>query len=394
VRQDDVMAARSDHQQARTVANLTRLSVHCVIVVVPSLAAGGYVLGGDARPELLVVGAGAYLGFLVAAVRLASSALRALAADDAAPRLDRARLGWCIGFAVAFGVVACIAFGVSATPLLALVAAAGLGAVAPVLRARPVALGVVAIVVAAGGVILLTAPAPLPERVAAAVPTVISAALVVAANWYAGVLLRMVFQLDAARRVEALVAVNEDRLRIARDLHDVFGRTLVVVGLKSELAAELATRAGAHDAASEMREVHRVVDTTGVEMRRVLRGFRQPDFATELDGARALLEAAGVRFALEGEPASVPAAAREAFAWTLRESVTNALRHADATRFAVRIADGDRVAMELRNDGARPSGSGRGTGIAAMRERAEHVGGTADAGREGEEFVVRIEVPR
>jgi two-component system, NarL family, sensor histidine kinase DesK len=382
-------------RQARAVALLIRLSVHVVVVLVPLLAAAAFMRTAAGAPDvLLVAGAVVFTGFLVAAVRLASAALDSL--RDGAPRARsvRVRIGWCAGFALAAGVIAVSLGGFGATPALALMLAAGLGAVTPVLRAAPTIIGTSVIVVASAGVIVLTADASLPVRAGAAATTALSVVLLVAATWCSGLLLRMVYELDDARRTAALAAVTEERLRIARDLHDVFGRTLVAVALKSELAAGLAARAGADAAAAEMRDVHRLVEATGTEMRRVLRGTRQPELATEIEGARALLDAAGVRFRLDGEAGVVPEAAREAFAWTLREAVTNALRHADATRFEVSIKSGDDVTMELRNDGARTSQNDSGSGITAIHDRIGEIGGRASVLRAGDEFAVLVGVPR
>lgn len=377
--------ATAPDRQARALALLIRLSVHVVVVLVPGLAAAAFgATLGPVRDPLPVIGALSFAGFAVSAIRLGTWSLGSLREGRRPARLDRARIAACAGAVVALSVIAVALHGAGATPLVTLAAAAALGALAPALPAASAAVGVAAIVTVSTAVLLVTAVDPLRALVAAALPTALSAVLLVAATWCSGLLLRMVHELDAARRVAALAAVAEDRLRIARDLHDVFGRTLVVVGLKSELAAELAARTGADRAAAEMREVHRIVESTGAEMRRVLHGTRQPQLAVEIEGARGLLDAAGVRFVLDGDPSAVPESARHAFAWTLREAVTNALRHADARRFEIRIREGETVSMELRNDGVRAGTGGTGTGLSGIRAprgRGGRAGERAPRGR-------------
>ena len=106
-------------------------------------------------------------------------------------------------------------------------------------------------------------------------------------------LARALSELHAARRELAHLAVIEERLRLARDLHDLLGHTLSLITLKSELAGRLVESAPTR-AAEEMREVERVARQTLREVREAVAGYRQPQLASELDGARQLLEAAGI----------------------------------------------------------------------------------------------------
>ncbi|MBH5336201.1 sensor histidine kinase [Streptomyces pactum] len=105
--------------------------------------------------------------------------------------------------------------------------------------------------------------------------------------------LAVLWELDAARGVQARLAVAEERLRFSRDMHDVVGRNLAVIALKSELAVQLSRR-GSPSAVDQMTEVQRIAQDSQREVRDVVRGYREADLHTELVGARSVLRAAGV----------------------------------------------------------------------------------------------------
>ncbi|MBA8796209.1 two-component system sensor histidine kinase DesK [Friedmanniella endophytica] len=201
--------------------------------------------------------------------------------------------------------------------------------------------------------------------------------------WASGWMLRVVWALDAARGQAASLAIAEERLRISRDLHDVFGRTLTAVAVKSELSAELARRGRPEQAADEMAAVRRIADEAAREVRQVVSGVRHADLTTELAGARSLLDSAGVRCRVTGGPPDgLHPAAAAALAWTLREAVTNVIRHSRATWCDVELGGTDPVLLRIRNDGAAPdpaapvdAGGRGGHGLVGIAERLAAVGG-------------------
>ncbi|MER6415625.1 sensor histidine kinase [Streptomyces humidus] len=214
-------------------------------------------------------------------------------------------------------------------------------------------------------------------------------------------LLDAVFRLDEARDTRARLAVAEERLRFGRDLHDVMGRNLAVIALKSELAVQLARR-GRPDAVEQMVEVQRIARESQREVRDVVRGYREADLGVELEGAQGVLTAAGIACEVSGEPGGLPAEVQSALGWVVRETTTNVLRHGDAGRCSVmvrRTAEG--VVLTVENDGARPpgagggpgiegtgggsglGGAGGGSGLAGLRERLRGVDGTLEAGPAG-----------
>src|SRR5690606_30179659 len=105
-----------------------------------------------------------------------------------------------------------------------------------------------------------------------------------ASVWMLGVM----WELEGSRRTQAQLAVAEERLRFARDLHDVLGRNLSVMALKSALAAQLSRR-GRPGAEAEMMAVRDIAQESLREVREVVHGYRAADLTSELAGARSVL---------------------------------------------------------------------------------------------------------
>ncbi|WP_225826786.1 sensor histidine kinase [Streptomyces naphthomycinicus] len=209
-------------------------------------------------------------------------------------------------------------------------------------------------------------------------------------------LLNCVYELDEARETRARLAVAEERLRFGRDLHDVLGRNLSVISLKSELAVQLARRERP-EAVEQMIEVQRIAQESQREVRAVVRGYREADLGAELAGAQGVLAAAGIACEVRAEAAGLPAEVQSALGWVVREAATNVLRHGDAVRCEVglTIREGCAV-LTVENDGAVAPGGGGGSGLAGLRERLAAVGGTLEAGlvgAGGDRFRLRAEVP-
>ncbi|MEU6221305.1 sensor histidine kinase [Streptomyces sp. NPDC047022] len=206
--------------------------------------------------------------------------------------------------------------------------------------------------------------------------------------------LAVLWEAERSRGIEARLAVAEERLRFARDLHDVMGRNLAVIALKSELAVQLARR-GRPEALEQMIEVQRIAQESQREVREVVRGYREADLEAELAGARGVLRAAGIDCTVSGSAAGLPAAVQSALAWVVREAATNVLRHGDAGRCAVSLrTTGEQVVLRVENDGAPDDGQGRGSGLMGLRERLSEVGGTLRAGpAEQGLFRLTAEVP-
>lgn len=229
-----------------------------------------------------------------------------------------------------------------------------------------------------------------------------------AACGFSAWLMKIVWELERSRDVQARLAVAEERLRFGRDLHDILGRNLSVIALKSELAVQLARRERP-EAVDQMIEVQRIARESQREVRDVVRGYREADLRVELEGARGVLDAAGIDCDVRspfgsaaGSPGLVlPGEVQSALGWVVRETTTNVLRHGDARRCAIAVREEEgAVLLMVENDGAgKPSGPGGppGSGLAGLRERLAAVGGTLEAGPgDGGTFRVtaRVPVPR
>lgn len=206
-------------------------------------------------------------------------------------------------------------------------------------------------------------------------------------------ILNLTEQAHASKDAEARLAVTEERLRFARDLHDLVGHSLSVIAVKSELAGKLAAL-DTNRAAAEMAEVRGLAQDSLRQIREAVRGYRVLDLASEVASVRAILEADGVRCEVDVPPGVVEPSAAGPFAWVVRESATNILRHSSASwcRMTLRAADGSAV-LEVVNDGAPPPAQG-GTGLAGLAERLAAVGGSLTAEPTGDgRFLVRAIAP-
>lgn len=213
-------------------------------------------------------------------------------------------------------------------------------------------------------------------------------------------MLVLVWELDAARAAQARLAVAEERLRFARDVHDTLGRSLTLIAVTSDLAAGLARR-GDPQAVDKMLEVRRLAHESAREVREVVTGYRAPDLATELTGARSVLRAAGITTRIIGDGVGLPEAVQITLGWVLREAITNVIRHSDATGCTIELGlrpgpDHDDALLRVHSDGARPPDSRHrpGHGLAGLRERVTALGGQLCAGPEpGGWFTVEARLP-
>ena len=205
-------------------------------------------------------------------------------------------------------------------------------------------------------------------------------------------------ELRATRDRMAVLAVERERTRVARDIHDILGHSLTVITVKAELAGRLVD-ADPTRARAEIADVEQLARGALADVRSTVGGYRGVTIAGELAAARAALEAAGVSPDLPGTTDAVPPERRELAGWVVREGVTNVVRHAQASVCRVRVGtdeitiDDDGVGI-VRGDGVggavdgtvfggsgSGSGSGSGHGLAGLRERVEAAGGRLSVGR-------------
>jgi two-component system sensor histidine kinase DesK len=185
-------------------------------------------------------------------------------------------------------------------------------------------------------------------------------------------------QLSLAREQIARLAVGEERLRFARDLHDLLGHSLSVIALKSELAGRLIkTTPGL--AAHEIEDIEKVARDALREVREAVTGYRQPALAAELAGAHEALTAAGIDYRVDQDHVPLPPAVEAVVAWTVREGVTNVMRHSQAKRCSVLIINKDgQATVEVIDDG-RGGMPQPGSGLRGLEERVRERGGSLTA---------------
>lgn len=179
-------------------------------------------------------------------------------------------------------------------------------------------------------------------------------------------------ELRVAREALAHRAVDEERLRIARDLHDLLGHSLSLISIKGELAGRLLPDSPA-EAAREVHEIERAARDALRQVRTAVIGYRQPTLRGELAAARELLSAAGVHAVIVDDAGPLPAAADGLLAWTVREAVTNVIRHSRARSCEIRATRcGDRASVSVIDDGRGTSmpAPSAGSGLTGLRERA------------------------
>jgi two-component system sensor histidine kinase DesK len=202
--------------------------------------------------------------------------------------------------------------------------------------------------------------------------------------------------LRLARAELARLAVAEERVRIARDLHDVLGQELTAVSLKAQLAARL-VRLDPERAEVESGEVERIARQALDSMRATVSGYRDTSLASEVRTASALLGAVGVATTAAEVPAGLPAQVEQAAAWVVREAVTNVVRHAKASHCRIALdREPGRLVVRVGDDGVAAGYApplSRGTGLAGLAERVEALGGVLDAGPVDGWFTVRASIP-
>ncbi|CCG02518.1 sensor histidine kinase [Blastococcus saxobsidens] len=181
-------------------------------------------------------------------------------------------------------------------------------------------------------------------------------------------------ELVEARDELARNAVAEERLRFARDLHDLLGHSLSLIALKSELAGRLAERDPAR-ARQEMADVESTARRALAEVRDAVSGYRQVSLAQALAEARSALSAAGISLKAPAPGRSLPGPVDAVLGWVVREATTNVLRHSDARTVAVTLRTGDDgVELSVVDDG-RGGDAPAGAGLCGLAERVATLGG-------------------
>jgi two-component system sensor histidine kinase DesK len=197
----------------------------------------------------------------------------------------------------------------------------------------------------------------------------------------------LVEQLRVARAEVARLAASEERLRIARDLHDLLGHSLSLIVLKSELAGRLAP-VDTDRSVQEIKDINQVARQALADVRETVSGYRRRSLAEELDSARGVLTAAGVEPVVRMSGTPLPEDQDALFAWVVREGVTNIVRHSRASRAEISVTGST---VEVSDNGQGSEAYRPGNGLSGLHERISEAQGVLTSGpRPGGGFTVKV----
>ena len=201
-------------------------------------------------------------------------------------------------------------------------------------------------------------------------------------------------QAQAGRAAQARLATTQERLRFARDVHDLLGHNLSVIALKAELAARLAP-VDAERAAQEAAEVQRLAASALTDMREAVHGYRAVDLREQLTAVAQVLRSSGVRCTATQPAGELPSEIAAQLAPVLREASTNVLRHSKASWCTIEIIrHGNEVRMIVANDGATGAGpDSYSFGLRGLAERLADAGGALHTREANGVFTLVATVP-
>jgi len=207
-------------------------------------------------------------------------------------------------------------------------------------------------------------------------------------------------QLEDLRGELARQAVLGERLRVARDTHDLLGLGLSAIAMKADLIGRLIDRGDAR-AGAEIADLARISATARADIRLVTGEARDLPLDAELAAARDVLASAGIDVRASLSPDLVPGAGAAVLVPVVREAVTNILKHSSASRCVLEMtADAGLLRLLISNDGSNNADGaplaavGRtGSGLANLAARVEAAGGRLTAGRNGALFSLVAEIP-
>ena len=333
------------------------------------------------------------VGGLVITLAFCCLYLFVLMFSDTRPRL--AVYG--LGVLAVLAAVACVVYGQNWTPLWIYVASAGGMVLTSVFGSRLAAIGVI-VITACYLVCCRITHLDLASTLAVLIPVLLIGLAMIGFRMQ----LTLMRELAQARETVAKLATNEERLRLARDMHDLTGQSLSMITLKSELAAKrlakLPSSAERDAVLTELGDIGRVSRQTLHDIREAVSGYRRPTLAIEVITARNALEAAGIALEDDAEltlrSGTFDPEAEAVLAWCLREAVTNVIRHSRARHCRIRLSERmGEVSLEVTDDGrgfpgqnpedpenpATPDGA-HGSGLRGVSERLAAIGGRLSLG--------------
>ncbi|MEV4296142.1 sensor histidine kinase [Microbispora rosea] len=207
-------------------------------------------------------------------------------------------------------------------------------------------------------------------------------------------LAQIVKELQAARESLARAAIVEERLRAARDLHDLLGHSLAAILLTCELTRRLKCPP------ERIEEIVAMAEGARADLRSVSGEQRELSLADEVESARTVLSAAGIRVTVEPAELNLPAEVETVLGTVLREAVTNVLRHSEARHCAITMRAGEGgLLLRVSNDGVSSAGVHTGrtrpgsSGIGNLTTRLAALDGRLTSYVDGDRFILDACVP-
>lgn len=207
---------------------------------------------------------------------------------------------------------------------------------------------------------------------------------------------RLEAELKAAREKISQLMVLEERQRIARDLHDTLGQKLSLIGLKSDLATRLVS-VRPKQAKEEIIDIHQTARIALKEVREMVYNMKGEKLQDEVVRVQQILKAAQITCEIKGNAAlqNTPLLVENTLAMCLKESVTNVVKHSQATKCTITIKQSkDEWTLEIIDDGIgipHKKDTLKEHGLRGMRERLEFVNGTLDImSDKGTKIMIRV----
>lgn len=205
-------------------------------------------------------------------------------------------------------------------------------------------------------------------------------------------------QLEHANERISELIVLEERERISRDLHDILGQKLSLIGLKSDLAGRLVFR-DPKAAEKELQDIRQTASTALREVRDLVADIRATKLENEIVRTKQMFKAAEMDLTIEGNTAfeKIPAIIESVMSMCLKEAVTNVVKHSMGTACRITFEQSPNeyvIIVEDNGIGIEHEGKAQpGSGLRGMRERLEFVNGTLQVeGREGTKLTIRVPV--
>jgi two-component system, NarL family, sensor histidine kinase DesK len=190
-------------------------------------------------------------------------------------------------------------------------------------------------------------------------------------------------ELRRTRDELAHAAVDAERLRFARDVHDLLGQTLSVMVVKAQVVRKLAAR-DPDAVVRQATDIEQAGRQALTEVRKAVTGYRGRGLSREIETARTALADAGITADVRQDGPPLPEDADAVLGWVIREGVTNVIKHSGGRRCQIEVRHGDETAsVEITDDGTGeavttlPSGQ---HGLSGLTERVAAAGGTLEAG--------------